>query len=58
MVKNKQIFIKHLKTNFMIAYSFTKELPPKIFHEHVAHTSVLLLSVQISINKILKNNIC
>ena len=40
-VQSGQITIEHLGTNSMIADPFTKILPPKIFHEHVAHMSVL-----------------
>ena len=40
-VQSEQISIEHLGTNSMIADSLTKGLSPKIFHEHVAHMSVL-----------------
>ena len=40
-VQSGQIFIEHLGTNSMIANPLTKGLPPKVFHEHVAHMSVL-----------------
>jgi len=40
-VHSGQIFIEHLGTNSMIADSLTKGLPPKVFHEHVAHMCVL-----------------
>ena len=40
-VQSGQIFIEHLGTNSMIADPLTKGLPPKVFHEHVAHMGVL-----------------
>ena len=40
-VQGGQISIEHLETNSMIANPLTKELPPKVFHEHVAHMGVL-----------------
>ena len=40
-VQSGQIFIEHLGTNSMIANPLTKGLPPKVFHEHVAHMGVL-----------------
>ena len=40
-VQSGQISIEHLGTNSMIAYSLTKGLSPKVFHEHVAHMGVL-----------------
>jgi len=41
-VQSGQISIEHLGTNSMMADPLTKELPPKVFHEHVAHTGILL----------------
>ena len=41
MVQSGQISIEHLGTNSMIADPLTKGLPPKVFHEHVAHMGVL-----------------
>ena len=41
MVQSGQIAIEHLGTNSMIVDLLTKGLPPKIFHEHVAHMGVL-----------------
>ncbi|RDX89198.1 hypothetical protein CR513_29106, partial [Mucuna pruriens] len=38
-VQNKQIFIKHIGTSFMLADPLTKGLIPKVFHEHTAHMS-------------------
>jgi len=40
-VQSGQISIEHLGTNSMIANPLTKGLPPKVFHEHVAHMGVL-----------------
>ena len=40
-VQSGQISIEHLGTNSMIADPSTKGLPPKVFHEHVAHMGVL-----------------
>lgn len=38
-----QISIKHLGTNSMIVYPFTKDLPSKVFHEHTVYMDVLSL---------------
>ncbi|MCH88462.1 hypothetical protein A2U01_0009351, partial [Trifolium medium] len=40
-VQSGQISIEHLGTNSMIANPLTKGLPPKVFHEHVAHMGVI-----------------
>ena len=41
-VQSGQISIEHLGTNSrMIVDPLTKGLPPKVFHEHVAHIGVL-----------------
>jgi len=40
-VQSGQISIEHLRTNSMITDPLTKGLPPKVFHEHVAHMGVL-----------------
>ena len=40
-VQSRQISIEHLGTNSMIVDPLTKGLPPKVFHKHVAHMSVL-----------------
>ena len=40
-VQSGQISIEHLGTNSMIADPLTNGLPPKVFHEHVAHMGVL-----------------
>ena len=42
-VQSNQVFIEHIGTNFMIANPLTKELTPKVFHEHTAHIGVILL---------------
>ncbi|RDX66207.1 Copia protein, partial [Mucuna pruriens] len=36
-VQNKQIFIKHIGTSFMVADPLTKGLIPKLFHEHTTY---------------------
>ena len=41
MVQSGQISIEHLGINSMIADPLIKGLPPKVFHEHVAHMGVL-----------------
>ena len=41
-VQSGQISIEHSRTNSMIADPLTKGLPPKVFHEHTAHMSVVL----------------
>lgn len=35
-VQSGQLSIEHIGQNSMIADPLTKELPPKVFHEHVA----------------------
>ncbi|KAG8496840.1 hypothetical protein CXB51_008132 [Gossypium anomalum] len=42
IVQNGQISIEHIRTNSMIADPLTKGLPPKVFHEHIAHMGVTL----------------
>ena len=42
-VQSGQISIEHIGTNSMIADPLTKGLPPKVFHEHTARMSVILL---------------
>jgi len=39
-VQNGQISIEHIGTNSMVADPLTKGLPPKVFHEHIAHMGV------------------
>ena len=34
--------IEHIGTNSMIADPLIKGLPPKVFHEHIAHMGVVL----------------
>nr|KYP38034.1 hypothetical protein KK1_040749 [Cajanus cajan] len=36
-VQNKQISIKHIMTNFMLADPLIKGLVPKVFHKHTTH---------------------
>ncbi|KAL6311032.1 hypothetical protein AAG906_015921 [Vitis piasezkii] len=36
-----QVSIEHISTNSMIADPLTKDLPPKVYHEHVAHMGVV-----------------
>ena len=38
-VQSGHMAIKHIRTNSMIADLLTKALPPRVFHEHIAHTS-------------------
>ena len=42
-VQSFQVSIEHTSTNFMIADSLTKGVPPKVFHEHVARMGVVHL---------------
>ena len=35
------MFIKYNGTNYMVAGLLTKGLPPKVFHEHIAHMGVV-----------------
>ena len=42
-VQNGQIVIEHIGTNSMLADPLTKGLPPKVFHEHIAHMGVVYL---------------
>ena len=42
-VHSGQVFIEHIRTNSMIADPLTKGLTPKVFHEHAARMSVILL---------------
>ena len=42
-VQSGLISIEHIGTNSMIADPLTKGLPPKVFHEHTAHTGVVSL---------------
>jgi len=41
-VQNKQISIKHLRTNDILADPLTEGLIPKVFHEHIAHMGVVV----------------
>ena len=40
-VQSGELSIEHIGTNSMIADPLTKGLPPKRFHEHVAHMGVM-----------------
>ena len=40
-VQSLQVSIEHISTNSMIADPLTKGLPPKVYHEHVAHMGVV-----------------
>ncbi|KAK7276201.1 hypothetical protein RIF29_17337 [Crotalaria pallida] len=42
-VRSGQIAIEHIGTNSMVADLLTKGLPPKVFHEHIAHMGVVSL---------------
>ena len=42
-VQSGLISIEHIGTNSMIVDSLTKGLPPKVFHEHTTHMSVVSL---------------
>ena len=42
-VKSGLISIDHIVINSMIADPLTKGLPPKVFHEHIAHMGVVSL---------------
>ena len=43
IVQSGQVIIEHIDTNSMIIDSLTKGLTPKVFHEHIARMSVILL---------------
>ncbi|KAL6318588.1 hypothetical protein AAG906_000666 [Vitis piasezkii] len=40
-VQSLQVSIEHISTNYMIADPLTKDLPPKVYHEHVTHMGVV-----------------
>ena len=42
-VQSGLLSIQHIGTNSMIANPLTKGLPPKVFHEHIAHMGVVSL---------------
>jgi len=44
-VQNRQISIKHLRTNDMLADPLMKGLVPKVFHEHTAHMGLIPYSI-------------
>ena len=41
-VQNQLVSIEHISTNSILVDPLTKGLPPKVFHEHVAHMGVAL----------------
>ena len=40
-VHSRQLSIQHIGTKSMIADPLTKGVPPKVFHEHIAHMGVV-----------------
>ena len=42
-VHSRLVSIEHIGTNSMIADPLTKDLPPKVFHEHTARMGVVFL---------------
>ena len=40
-VQSLQVSIEHISTNSMVVNLLTKGLPPKVYHEHVTHMSVV-----------------
>ena len=42
-VQSFQVSIEHISTDSNVADPLTKGLPPKVFHEHVAHMGVVRL---------------
>ena len=42
-VQSGHVFIEHIDTNSVVADFLIKGLPPKVFHEHTAHMSVVSL---------------
>ena len=40
-VQSRQVFIEHISTNSIVVDRLTKGLPPKVFHEHIAHMGVI-----------------
>ena len=42
-VQSGQISIEHIETNSIVADPLTKGLPPKVYHEHIAHICVIYL---------------
>jgi len=41
-VQNRQIFIEHIRIDSMLVDPLTKDLVPRVFHEHTAHMGVFL----------------
>ena len=42
-VQSGQVSIEHIGTNSMVTDPLTKGLPPKVFHEHIAHMGIISL---------------
>ena len=42
-VQSGKMSIEHIGTNSMVADLLTRGLPPKVFHEHIAHMGVISL---------------
>ena len=42
-VQSSQISMEHIGTNSMVTDPLTKGLPPKVFHEYIAHMGVISL---------------
>ena len=40
-VQSLRVSIEHISTNSMIVDPLTKDLPPKVYHEHVTHMGVV-----------------
>ena len=40
-IQSRQLSIEHIGRNSMIGDPLTKGLPPKVFHEHIAHMGVI-----------------
>ena len=46
-VQSGQMSIEHISTNSIIAYPLTKGLPPKVFHDHTIHMSVVSIDMSL-----------
>ena len=44
-VQSQQVSIEHFSINFMVVDLLTKGLPPKVFHEHIAHMGMALFDM-------------
>ena len=40
-VQNRQSFIEHIRIDSMLADPLTKDLVPRVFHEHTTHMGVV-----------------